>query len=95
MPLRELEPHDHERIELLAGLGELRRVVGEALDRLPASERRAVSLRCVDEIPYEAVAHTLHCSEQAARARVSRGLRKLHALLEPQHEELAREGWTG
>jgi RNA polymerase sigma factor (sigma-70 family) len=95
MPQRELDSADHERIELMAGFADLRRTVGDALDQLPASERQAVSLRCVDEMPYEAVANALHCSEQAARARVSRGLRRLHALLDPQREALAQEGWTG
>jgi DNA-directed RNA polymerase specialized sigma24 family protein len=39
--------------------------------------RDAVALRIVDSQPYAAIAAELGCSEQAARLRVSRGLRRL------------------
>jgi RNA polymerase sigma-70 factor (ECF subfamily) len=52
-------------------------VVAPALDVLPDGERRAVELRVLDELPYDEVAGQLGIKEQAARARVSRGLRRL------------------
>jgi RNA polymerase sigma-70 factor (ECF subfamily) len=45
-----------------------------ALDSLPASQREAVELRVVGELPYQGVASSLGCSEVAARIRVTRAL---------------------
>ncbi|HEY3774967.1 MAG TPA: sigma factor-like helix-turn-helix DNA-binding protein [Solirubrobacteraceae bacterium] len=52
--------------------------------------RDALRLRVVEERPYPEVARVLGISEQAARARVSRGLRSLRSVLEaaPSREEL-------
>jgi len=70
------------RIEELAALGELRAAVAGALAELGAEQREAVRLRVVEELDYAAVARRLGISEQAARARVSRGLRSLAAALD-------------
>jgi RNA polymerase sigma-70 factor (ECF subfamily) len=70
------------RIEELAALGELRAAVAGALAELGADQRDAVRLRVVEELDYAAVARRLGISEQAARARVSRGLRSLAAALD-------------
>jgi RNA polymerase sigma-70 factor (ECF subfamily) len=72
-----------EEIEARAGLEDVRRELGEALARLSDSVRDAVQLRIVDELPYADVARSLHISEPAARARVSRGLAALADLLDP------------
>jgi RNA polymerase sigma factor (sigma-70 family) len=74
---------DVARIEALAGVGELRATLGRELARLSAEQREAVRLRIVEERSYEEVARALGISEQAARARVSRGLRTLARALEP------------
>jgi len=71
-----------ERIEQLAGLSELRGAVADALAALGARDREALRLRVVDELEYPVVAGRLGVSEQTARARVSRGLRRLAAALE-------------
>lgn len=68
---------DHERIIELAGLAEMRGRVATAFSDLSASERDVLRLRVIDERPYREVAETLGVSEQAARARVSRALRRL------------------
>jgi RNA polymerase sigma factor (sigma-70 family) len=70
------------RIEELAALGELRAAVAGALAELAAEQRDAVRLRIVEELDYADVAGRLGISEQAARARVSRGLRALAAALD-------------
>ena len=57
-------------------LGELRSAVQGALAELGPEQREAVRLRVVDELGYPAVAARLGVSEQTARARVSRGLRR-------------------
>ena len=93
MPQRDVSDEDQERIERLADLAAVRRLVADALDRLPLGERRAVTLRVVDELAYDDVARTLGCSHEAARARVSRGLRRLGRLLEPEREALLDGGW--
>jgi RNA polymerase sigma factor (sigma-70 family) len=73
---------DLERLEELAGLVDLRREVGEALGGLPAEQREALRLRVVEELPYPEVAERLNVTEPTARARVSRGLRRLGMALE-------------
>jgi RNA polymerase sigma-70 factor (ECF subfamily) len=63
---------DALRVELIAALATLSEPV-----------REAVKLRVVDERPYVEIATRLRISEQAARARVSRGLSALAEALEP------------
>jgi RNA polymerase sigma-70 factor (ECF subfamily) len=77
-----LAPEELVRIEELAALGELRAAVAGALAALGAEQRDAVRLRVVEELDYAAVAGRLGISEQAARARVSRGLRSLATALD-------------
>jgi RNA polymerase sigma-70 factor (ECF subfamily) len=77
-----LDGEELARIEELAALGELRAAVAGALAELADEQRDAVRLRVVDELDYAAVAGRLGISEQAARARVSRGLRSLAAALD-------------
>ena len=72
-----------EEIEARAGLEDVRRELGEALASLSDNVRDAIRLRIVDELSYAEVARSLRISEQAARARVSRGLAALADLLEP------------
>jgi RNA polymerase sigma-70 factor (ECF subfamily) len=82
VPVREApdEWSDHEE-RLLSE--QLRPLLQAALTGLPADQRDAVVLRVVREQEYAEVARSLGCSEQAARARVSRGLRTLKAGLAP------------
>ena len=65
------------RIEELAELGDLRHAVRQALEDLHADQREALKLRVVEELEYATIARRLGISEQAARARVSRGLKRL------------------
>jgi RNA polymerase sigma factor (sigma-70 family) len=78
---RALTDPEYERIEELAGLGELRDQVAAGLDRLPAEHRTALQLRVVEERPYPEVAVALGVSEQTARARVSRAIAALRQTL--------------
>jgi RNA polymerase sigma-70 factor (ECF subfamily) len=73
---------DHERILELAGLTELRERVAAAFSDLSDDHRDALRLRVIDERTYPEVAAALGVSEQTARARVSRGLRRLADALE-------------
>jgi RNA polymerase sigma-70 factor (ECF subfamily) len=77
-----LSDEDHERIEELAGTARLRAAARNGLSELSAAEREAIRLRVVDELSYEEVASSLSITEDAARARVSRGLRTLARKLE-------------
>ena len=77
---------EYERVEELAGLGELRARVASLLAQLPAEARDALRLRVLEERPYPEVASSLGVSEATARARVSRGLRSLAASLEVRWE---------
>lgn len=77
-----LAAEDHDELVRLAELDELRQVVGDALGELPQMRREAVRLRVVAGLSYRDVAQRLGCSEQAARAHVSRGLRGLARALD-------------
>ena len=84
---------DHDDVLLIeqrAGLEELRAALGRELERLSADQCEALRLRVVEERSYREVAERLGVSEQAARARVSRGLRALAQTLEPYRA--AQEG---
>lgn len=74
---------DTERDELseLAGLNEARSELRLELQQLSVAQRAALELRVVEELPYREVARRLDISEQAARARVMRGLKALAAAL--------------
>jgi RNA polymerase sigma factor (sigma-70 family) len=84
VPVPGLSDPEIERIEDMAGLGEIAEPLADAMASLPDDQRRAVELRVIDECGYADVAVKLGVSEQAARARVSRGLRALaHRLRDP------------
>jgi RNA polymerase sigma factor (sigma-70 family) len=68
---------DYERVDERNEASALAPFVRHALRALPADQRRAVELRIVHQLPYEAVAGRLGCSQNAARLRVSRALRAL------------------
>jgi RNA polymerase sigma factor (sigma-70 family) len=68
---------DHHRIVELAGLADLRQTIADAFSALPPEQREALRLRVIDEHAYPDVAATLGVSEQTARARVSRALRRI------------------
>lgn len=77
----QLSDQELERIETLAGIAEVAKSLDAAMAAIPDDQRRAVRLRVVDELSYEDVARLLDVSSDVARARVSRGLRRLAASL--------------
>jgi RNA polymerase sigma-70 factor, ECF subfamily len=84
-----LSPEEHQRIEELADLAGVRDLMAEAMRDLAPRNREALWLRVVKQLSYPQVAAQLDISEQAARARVSRGLRALRdALNDSRVEEL-------
>jgi RNA polymerase sigma factor, sigma-70 family len=91
MPERDLVPEDYERIEDLIDFAPIRAALAEALETLQDDQREALKLRVIDGLPYPEVASKLHCAENAARQRVSRGLRKLAIVLQERGLELATE----
>jgi RNA polymerase sigma factor (sigma-70 family) len=68
---------DHQRIVELAGLADLRKTVADAFSSLPPAQREALRLRVIAERSYRDVAASLGVSEETARARVSRALRRI------------------
>lgn len=74
---------EDEELARVAELDALRGVLADALAALPERRRRAVALRVLDGLPYADVAVRLGCSEDAARAQVSRGLRGLQRAIDP------------
>jgi RNA polymerase sigma-70 factor (ECF subfamily) len=86
-----LSADERERIDRLAELDVLSPALERALAALPQARRQAVQLRVVDDLPYDAIAQRLGCSEQTARAHVSRGLRRLERALTPDNDDRKRE----
>ena len=62
---------------------EVRALVLDAVARLPERQAAAVTLRVLEEQPYEAIAAALGCTEPTARVHVLRGREKLKRLLGP------------
>ena len=87
MPERPLSAGDLERVEALIDLAEVGRRVRSALDTLTSDQREAVVLRVIDELAYAEIARRLDLSEEAVRARVSRGLRDLAVRLGQDFDE--------
>jgi RNA polymerase sigma-70 factor (ECF subfamily) len=81
MPIRETTQDDYERIEALIDFEHIGVQLGAALEQLPPNQRDAVVHRVIEEMSYVRIARLAGCSEQTARARVSRGLRSLAATL--------------
>jgi RNA polymerase sigma-70 factor (ECF subfamily) len=71
------ECEDYERVDERSEVKSLTPLLRHAVRALPADQRRALELRIVHGLPYEAVAGRLGCSQNAARLRVSRALRAL------------------
>lgn len=90
LSLPRLSDDDQARIEELADLGPVRRAVKARFELLSREQREAVRLRVIEEMSYAEMAGRLRISEDTARARVSRGLRRLGAMLD--QPALEREG---
>jgi RNA polymerase sigma-70 factor, ECF subfamily len=77
LPVTFAECEDYERVDERSEVGALTPLLRRAVRALPPEQRRALELRIVHGLPYEAVAGRLGCSQNAARLRVSRALRAL------------------
>lgn len=80
----QLDPEIEAELIRRAGLQDLRQALSGAIATLPEDAREAIGLRIIDELPYPDIAARLAISEQAARMRVSRGLRALAHVLDLQ-----------
>ncbi len=74
---RALTDREIERIEELAGLAQLREQIAAQVAELPPEQQLAVRLRVIEDLPYAEVADRMGTSVEAARAQVSRALRRL------------------
>lgn len=97
MPERPVSAEDYERIEELIDFEQVRGEIRGALSALPEDQREAVILRVIDDKGYREVAEELGCTEPTARARVSRGLRRIAARLQAGEDtgpiELEKQRW--
>lgn len=82
MPRREVSAEDYERIEELIDFQRVGRAIGAAFSVLSDEQREALTLRVIEGRPYRDVAESLRCTEETARARVSRGLKRLAGSLD-------------
>jgi RNA polymerase sigma factor (sigma-70 family) len=82
MPERSLPPEDYERIEDLVDFVPIKDALVEALETLSNDQREALNLHVIAGLAYPEVARRLACTEDNARQRVSRGLRRLAIVLQ-------------
>src|SRR5215510_3043788 len=82
MPEREVSSEDYERIEEMIDFEHVGRAIGQAFSTLSDEQREALTLRVIEGRSYREVAAELRCSEETARARVSRGLKRLATLVD-------------
>jgi RNA polymerase sigma-70 factor (ECF subfamily) len=94
MPERELPPADFERIEDLVDFAPIRGAIARALETLREDHRLALRLRVIEQRSYSEVARELSCTEENARQRVSRGLRRLALVLQERGLQPAIEPMT-
>jgi RNA polymerase sigma-70 factor (ECF subfamily) len=83
LPPVEPSAEDLQHIEELIDFERVGRALAGSLAALKRDQRQALQLRVVEGRSYAEIAGVLGCSEDAARARVSRGLRRLAAELGP------------
>jgi RNA polymerase sigma factor (sigma-70 family) len=72
---------EHDQILRAATCTQLHDSLAAAMRRLSAGQRAALTLRVIDELPYEEIASRLDVNPQLARAHVSRALSTLEASL--------------
>jgi RNA polymerase sigma factor (sigma-70 family) len=94
MPERDLPPGDYERIEDLIDFAPIRGAIAEALESLRDDHREALRYRVIEQLSYPEVARRLSCTEDNARQRVSRGLRRLGVVLQERGLQPATEQMT-
>ena len=85
---------DLERLERAAGLEMLRDELGRALADIPGPQQEALRLRIIDGLDYPEVARRMGVGEEAARARVSRGLRALAINVDAQVSDFEHGEWA-
>lgn len=73
----DVTPAGSDEAHARADAAALRAELADGLASLGTKTSQAVLLRVVDDLSYEEIAAALGCSSQAARLRVSRGLRAL------------------
>jgi RNA polymerase sigma-70 factor (ECF subfamily) len=88
MPERTVSTEDYERIEELIDFEQVGRAIGHAFSLLSEDQREALTLRVIEGRSYRQVAEALRCTEETARARVSRGLKRLTRTIEASGLEL-------
>jgi RNA polymerase sigma-70 factor (ECF subfamily) len=88
MPERTVSTEDYERIEELIDFEHVGRAIGHAFSLLSEDQREALTLRVIEGRSYGEVARALRCTEETARARVSRGLKRLTRTIEASGLEL-------
>ena len=91
LPVPAAECEDYERIDERSEIGALTPLLRRALRALPVEQRRALELRVVQGLPYEAVAGRLGCSQNAARLSVSRALRALTTQMRSAQAQSAKQ----
>ena len=71
--------------------GEVRTLTEAAIRRLPLKQRLAFTLRKVHDLDYDAIARSLDCSPDSARAHVFQALRKIRRSLNGSEFSLGRD----
>jgi RNA polymerase sigma factor (sigma-70 family) len=91
VPERVISEEDYERIEELIDFEQVGRAIASAFSVLSEEQREALTLRVIEGRTYHEVAEQLRCTEETARARVSRGLRRLARVLDVPQPQMELE----
>lgn len=73
---------DTDRVDDLAEVEAFAPLLASAMRSLTPDQRRAVEMRVMQQMTYEAIATRLDCTQATARMRVSRGLKNLNRFME-------------
>ncbi|HET9691254.1 MAG TPA: RNA polymerase sigma factor [Acidimicrobiales bacterium] len=87
------DDHPDADVERTVGAGFDRRVLGEAMARLPWRLRQVLVLREVYDLPHRTIAERLNITEAAAKVRLHRARRRLVADL-TERGTAAAHGWV-
>lgn len=77
-------PADHrERPDFAVETSELRQLLVEAIDNLPAGYKECVVLKDMEGLSYEEIAETMEITVEAVRSRLARARQQLRSRLSP------------
>jgi len=79
---------DRPTPDALAEIGELKKTINDAINRLSSEHRTAIILRDIQGFSYEEISRIIDCPQGTVKSRINRARRALKELLKPKMELL-------